>query len=747
MQRAADWQMAHLPADRAPTDWTMAAYDAGLTALANISPNPAYLNAILQTGALTQWKLGKRLYFADDQAVAQTYLDMYERYHEPAMLAAPRAALDAIIANPAPNANDLSLTTDPKSVDNWSWCDALFMGPPIWTRMTAQTGDPRYLDWMNAHFWQTVAFLYDRKQHLFYRDSNYFTRRETNGQPVFWGRGNGWVLAGIARVLQTMPNNYAARPRYVELFRELAARLVTFQDSSGAWHASLLDPKAYPEPEMSATGLIDYGLAWGVNAHVLDAHIYKTHVIAGWNALASHVQPDGMLGFVQPHGRDPQHTNKTQSEVYGTGGLLLAGSELFKMQLLATQPHATITITSPLAGYRFSETVTLGCAALLCNGERANGVMASSASSMRVVEPRPSLSRPAQLLVMRGSNAQIVDSQLTTKASGAREDALLFQTDIAPNATQTYVVVAKPTNLATPAPIVKTFARFVPGRQDDFAWENDRIAHRVYGPALARIEGTNNSGIDVWVKSVRRPIVDELYKGAVYHVDHGEGGDFYDNGTSRGDGGSGIWSGDTLYVSNNYATWKLVSSGPIRAEFILTYTPWLAGNRTVSENKRFILDAGSNMTRVEETFASPQRTPLTVGIAVVSSDWPGRHQHSKITRNLQRTATPPDDARGHFTNGVDWIADFQSMSAAPKGSPDNGMVGVGAIVPPPARTRLGFVEGHEVLTTHATPGIPLVYYVGAGWSKFDFPTQPGWQNYVTGFATRLASPLRIHISW
>lgn len=724
--------MMHLPADRAPTDWTMGVYDAGLTALAGISSNPTYLQTMVQTGRQLNWQLGKRIYFADDYVIAQSYLDMYERYHETAMLQAARAAFDTIIANPAPNATDLRLDS-PRGTDKWSWCDALFMGPATWVRLTAQTGDTRYIDWMDRQFWQTVAYLYDPKQHLFYRDNNYFAKREANGQPVFWGRGNGWVLAGIARTLETMPDNYPSRPKYVALFRELAARLASLQDTSGAWHASLLDPSAYPEPEMSATGLIDFGLAWGVNAHILDARVYGSHIVAGWNALTAHVGADGMLGFVQPHGRDPQHTTAAQSEVYGTGALLLAGAELYKYELLRQTLPVTVTVSNPLPLYRFSETIEVR----ECRDDPA--------CRDEPVE-WPSLHKPEDFMVLRGSYAQVVDSQLTSKDRGAGHNSLIFQTDIAPKGSQVFYVVHKPDGLATPAPIVKTFARYVPERQEDFAWENDRIAHRVYGPMLAQVEGTNNSGIDVWVKSVRHLVVDEFYAGAKYHVDHGEGGDFYDNGTSRGDGGSGIWSGDTLYVSNNYATWRLVSSGPIRAEFALTYSPWQAGTRTVSEVKYFTLDAGSNMTRIEETFLSPQTGPLTAGIAVVSSDWPGRHAHSRIPRNLQRVNVPPEDLRGRFVNGANWIADFQGMTAAPKGMPDNGMAGVAAILAPPAIARLGYAEGHEVLSTRAKPGVPLIYYIGAGWSTFDFPDAQSWSSYVSSYAARLAAPLRVTIA-
>jgi hypothetical protein len=153
---------------------------------------------------------------------------------------------------------------------SWSWCDALFMGPPTWTRLYAATGDKRYLEHavsaVVAHLGLPVrqgrAPLLPRQQCLH--------QREANGAKVFWARGNGWVMAGLARTLQYLPANHPSRARFEQQFKEMAAKVVTLQQKDGLWRASLLDPASYPMQETSGTGLFAYALAWGVNQGLLD---------------------------------------------------------------------------------------------------------------------------------------------------------------------------------------------------------------------------------------------------------------------------------------------------------------------------------------------------------------------------------------------------------------------------------------------------------------------------------------------
>jgi unsaturated rhamnogalacturonyl hydrolase len=194
--------------------------------------------------------------------------------------------------------------------------------------VTTVTGDRKYLDLANRLWWKTTDYLYDTSEHLYFRDSRFFDRREPNGKKVFWSRGNGWVFAGLARVLQELPADYPDRARYVTLFRQMAEKIAALQGADGYWRASLLDPDSRPNPETSGTGFFVYGLAWGINQGLLDRARYEPAVTRGWSALVKAVHPDGMLGWVQRIGDQPGATTADTTEVYGVGALLLAGSEV-----------------------------------------------------------------------------------------------------------------------------------------------------------------------------------------------------------------------------------------------------------------------------------------------------------------------------------------------------------------------------------------------------------------------------------
>jgi rhamnogalacturonyl hydrolase YesR len=205
------------------------------------------------------------------------------------------------------------------------------MGPPAWMRLYAATGDSRYLDHAVANWWRTSDYLYDKTAHLYYRDSNYFGQREANGAKVFWARGNGWVMAGLARTLQYLPADHPARPRFENQFKEMAARVLTLQQADGLWRSSLLDPASYPMQESSGSGLFAYALTWGINQGLLDRAGFEPAVRRTWAALVANVQPDGKLTHVQPIGQAPKTFPDDATEVYGVGAFLMAGSEMIRM--------------------------------------------------------------------------------------------------------------------------------------------------------------------------------------------------------------------------------------------------------------------------------------------------------------------------------------------------------------------------------------------------------------------------------
>jgi rhamnogalacturonyl hydrolase YesR len=330
MQRVADWQLAH-PSTHPTTEWTQAAGDAGMLALVGISGDPKYPKALLAVGEANGWQPGPRMYHADDLAIGQTYAGLYSLYHDPKMIAPLRARLDAVLATPSKvQSMDFHQPYDPVS-QLWSWCDSLFMAPPVWMQMFAATGDRRYLDFAVQNWWRTTDYLYDPGEHLYFRDSTYFERREANGKKIFWSRGNGWVMAGLVRVLQLLPANHPSRARFRKLFQEMAATVLTAQQPDGLWHSSLLDPEHYPLKETSGSGFFVYALAWGVNHGLLDRRKFEPAVRKAWAALVSCVDPDGKLTHVQPIGSNPKKFADDSTEVYGVGAFLLAGSELYRM--------------------------------------------------------------------------------------------------------------------------------------------------------------------------------------------------------------------------------------------------------------------------------------------------------------------------------------------------------------------------------------------------------------------------------
>jgi len=189
-------------------------------------------------------------------------------------------------------------------------------------------GDMRYLAYADTEFWATTDYLYDRKEHLFYRDSRFFQQRDERGGKIFWSRGNGWVIAGIARLLEVLPPDHPSRPRYEALLREMAARLVTLQTPAGYWPTSLLNGDTSQPPETSGTAFIVYGLAWGINHGVLQRAAYQKSIERGWGALARAVDANGKLGWVQQVGVAPDVVRAEDTQFYAAGALLLAGGQV-----------------------------------------------------------------------------------------------------------------------------------------------------------------------------------------------------------------------------------------------------------------------------------------------------------------------------------------------------------------------------------------------------------------------------------
>jgi unsaturated rhamnogalacturonyl hydrolase len=306
-KKVADWQLARAE----PVfnqQWTFAALYDGLLAASKTTGDARYHDAVVKMAQGFDWKLlDARFPHADDMALGQAYLDLYLEKREAVRAADTKTILDRLVVRP----------DDPNKL-LWWWCDALFMGPPVLARMSAATGDRRYLDYMDREWWETSASLYDPVEHLYFRDSRYFTQRQKNGQKLFWARGNGWV----------MPKDYPGREKYIAQYREMAERIAAIQGKDGLWRSGLLDPDAYDLPEISGSAFFTYSLAWGINHGELNRAKFEPVVKRAWAGMLTHIYADGRLGSIQPIDGQPGKFKPSASYVYGVGGFLLAASEV-----------------------------------------------------------------------------------------------------------------------------------------------------------------------------------------------------------------------------------------------------------------------------------------------------------------------------------------------------------------------------------------------------------------------------------
>ncbi len=334
MQRVADWQIAHysdLYSDRKephhPLDWTNGALYVGMVKWAAMADDDTYYQWLKDLGEKYDWQLHRRKYHADDHTVGQMYIELYRKYKDEKMLEPTKEQFNFIMHHPSRTSLDWG-STDNQS--RWNWCDALFMSPPVWAKLYNLSGDKRYLDFMVKEFKATTDFLFDIKEHLYYRDQSFMGKLD-HGTKIFWSRGNGWVFAGLSNIMDELDPNSKEYKYFLKIYKKMAKKLLQIQTPQGHWAMSLLGQEYYPTPETSGSSFYTYGLAWGINKGVLDKKTYGAAVEKGWNALVSHVTDDGMLGYVQPIGAAPGNAWPDKSEVYGTGAFLSAGSEVYKL--------------------------------------------------------------------------------------------------------------------------------------------------------------------------------------------------------------------------------------------------------------------------------------------------------------------------------------------------------------------------------------------------------------------------------
>lgn len=361
-------------------------------------------------------------------------------------------------------------------------------------------------------------------------------------------------------------------------------------------------------------------------------------------------------------------------------------------------PKFTVTAENPIDDRRSDETIAVG---------------------WRTITSRLADARPDRVRV-RDERSREIASQVVDNDGDGQPDELLFQADFAPKESRIFLIEA-----ATPAAnaVPRVFLRHDPPR-DDMAWESDRIAFRIYGEGLKKTPSAMSSnGIDVWQKRTRDLILEKWYmKGHdAYHLDTGEGADFFDVGQTLGAGGTAIWRNDSIYRADNFKSYRILANGPIRAIFELRYDPWNGGGLTVSETKRIAIDAGHNLYRSESTFRSEGASEIPYAIGLVKR--PGMR------------------GTGSKAEAWAWLTGWGPV--APKNG-GHGELGTAILLPRDRVKDWKETGNHYLAVSNARSGVPVVHYVGAGWTASgDFPTPQSWWAFLDSFARRLANPIRV----
>jgi rhamnogalacturonyl hydrolase YesR len=331
MQRANDYWITNnfTTNSSGDSDWARSTYFAGNQRVARVLTDRSYLAWAFDWGDANQWLIGPEgPDDADAYCCGQTYIDLYRLAPQLSDLTDITNAVNGWVASPETN--------------QLYWIDAFFMAGPTFARMGNLTGNTNYYEklWEMYDYMENGLGLFDTNASLWYRDATYIYPLATNanGGPVFWSRGNGWVFAGLARVLQQMPTNGPHYQDFLTMFQTMAPALTAVQGTDGMWRTSLTDPAQFPSPETSGTGFFTYGLAWGIRSGLLPAAEYSNAVILAWNGLTNlALNGQGLVGYVQPSAAQPGPVCATNTEDYGVGAFLLACSEI---ELLATNGPA-----------------------------------------------------------------------------------------------------------------------------------------------------------------------------------------------------------------------------------------------------------------------------------------------------------------------------------------------------------------------------------------------------------------------
>ena len=330
-----------------PCSWVHSCFYLGLAECAAAFDDDQYWEFLTDVSWRNGWQLGPRRAHADDHLIGQVYLEVFRHQGVPEAAEGVRSRLDALLASPPKT--PLEFQSDASSLanfdgflfedcepckDRWSWCDALYMGPPLWFALASIDRVKQYREFATAEYRESVELLFDREASLFWRDTRFKGMTDDSGEKVFWGRGNAWIVAGLRRVIENCSDDSELQQEFLALFQSMMGRLVKCQRESGFWSTALSDTEADGDQnnrESSATGLIVAALAWGIRCGYLEGSVYANAVDAGWSAIRSAVDTHGRVGWVQGIDEKPRHVHREDTHLIGSGAVLHACAEMHRL--------------------------------------------------------------------------------------------------------------------------------------------------------------------------------------------------------------------------------------------------------------------------------------------------------------------------------------------------------------------------------------------------------------------------------
>ena len=709
------WQANHPAEERA--FWDHAAYHTGNMEVYRLLKDKQMLDYSIRWAKHNKWKGATEtdpakwkykqygegqdyVLFGDWQICFQTYIDLYQ-LEVRGKRSEVRGKRSEVRVKRAKEV--MGYEADSKVHDYWWWADALYMVMPVMTKMYKLTGDEKYLDKLYENICYSDSIMLDTETGLYFRDGKYvYPKHKTaNGRKDFWARGDGWVLAGLAKVLQDMPKTYRHHPFFAEKFVRLAHAVQQLQQPEGHWTRSMMDPNQAPGYETSGTAFFCYGLLWGVNNGYLPKKVFEPTIKKAWNYLTTvALQPNGKVGYVQPIGERAipgQRVDANSEANFGVGAFLLAACEY----------------------YRY---IQAGKVVLTFNNESNRQRQKVVEVDWQTVCKQLCISTDEQVVIENAADQEVTYQK-------TYDGKLLLYVSLHPHGKAVYTITKGQPAISKAYVSGKVYTI----RKDDLAWENDLGIYRVYGPALQKT-GERSFGIDVWVKNTPEPVLEERYqkdyrgnvmedslrkagqtvaldvidRSTSFHLDHGNGMDAYGVGPSLGCGAPALMHDGQLVFPYCYETCQIHDNGPLRFTTELTYAPNADG---ITEHRIISLDFGSHFNRMTVWYDGIKKpTALASGVVLHGND------NLVLGKNYVQYVDPTDNPMLHqsqvyvavlFPEGV-------SETRLQKGELNHG---------------IGIVNNYR--------GEPYTYYFGSAWSRYDVRSQAQWQLVIDEFMSDL----------